>query len=121
MKEFDKEALFQILVSEHTFNTFIQHILSSTSGPMTSVLSQPGRSAKTDRYLTELSKKAIQPSVRAKAYRSQHEGKMKWFEGREWKWIDKSYGIGRFCTDYLSEDANGKAAIQRNAACCLGR
>lgn len=95
MKKSDKEALFQILVSEQTFNTFIQHILSSTSGPMTSVLSQLGRSATADRYLTEISKNAIQPSVRAKAYRSLLEGKMKWFEGREWKWIDKSYGIRR--------------------------
>jgi len=95
MKESDKESLFQILVGEHTFDAFIQHILSSTSGPMTSVLSQLGRSATTDRYLTEISKNAIQPSVRAKAYRSQLEGKMKWLEGREWKWIDKSYGIRR--------------------------
>ena len=95
MKESDKEALFQILVCEHTFDTFIEHILSSTSGPMSFILSQLGRSSTTDRYLTEISKNAIQPSVRAKAYRSQLEGKMKWFEGREWKWIDKSYGIRR--------------------------
>ena len=95
MKEPDKEALFQILVSEHTFEAFIHHISSSTSGPMASILSQLGRSATTDRYLSEIAKNAIQPSVRAKAYRSQLEGKMKWLEGREWKWIDKRYGIRR--------------------------
>lgn len=95
MKESDKEALFQILINEHTFDAFIQHILTCPSGPMTSVLSQLGRSATTDRYLTEISKNAIQPSVRAKAYRSQLERKMKWLEGRQWKWIDKSYGVRR--------------------------
>ena len=112
MQESDKEALFKILTNEHTFEAFIQHILTCASGPMTSVLSQLGRNATTDRYLTEISKNAIQPSVRAKAYRSQLEGKMKWLEGREWKWIDKSYGVRRLVPKISQRTLSEKPAFK---------
>ncbi len=95
MEAVDKQELFNILTNEQTFDSFVLHVVSSTSGPMTSLLSQLGRSVLIDRYLRKLSESAIQPSVRAKAYRSQLEGKMKWLESREWKWTDKAYCIGR--------------------------
>ena len=95
MEAVDKQVLFNILSNESTFEKFVSYVTCNTSGPMASVLSQLGRSVLIDRHLSKLSESAIQPSVRAKAYRSQLEGKMKWLESREWKWIDKAYCIGR--------------------------
>jgi len=95
MEAVEKQVLFDILANEYTFESFVRFISSSTSGPMTSLLSQLGRSVLIDRYLSELSENAVQPSVRAKAYRCQLEGTMKWLDSREWKWTDKAYGIGQ--------------------------
>jgi hypothetical protein len=38
---------------------------------------------------------SIQPSVRAKAYRSLLEGRMTWVAGFKWVWTDKRWGKGR--------------------------
>lgn len=96
MKELDKQALFNLLANNHIFDTLLNHIVSSHSGPVMYLLTQCGRNQSIDAHLSRIAKNAIQPSVRAKAYRNQLEGKVKWQEGREWKWIDKVYGEGRF-------------------------
>ena len=49
-----------------------------------------------DKYLSEIAENAVQPSVRAKAYRSQLEGRMVWVEGRKWEWTDIRYCKGEF-------------------------
>lgn len=111
----DKQALFNILTNEGTFENFVNHISVNSSGPMTFLLSQIGRSDLIERYLPQLSKCAIQPSVRAKAYRCLLEGKMKWLESREWKWIDKAYCIGRVVPKIsertLSEKSDFKSTL----------
>lgn len=94
MESEDRQALLSLLTSETTFSSVVSLIISSTSGPMTSILSQLGRSVEIDGYLSEIASKSIQPSVRAKAYRSQLEGSMKWLERREWEWTDKAYCKG---------------------------
>lgn len=95
MDELDKQALLNIISSKDIAEAFKDKIISSTSGPMTSIFAQVGRTSVLDEYLTEIAKTAIQPSVRAKAYRSQFEGKMVWFEGRKWEWTDIRYCEGR--------------------------
>ncbi|MFW2440603.1 MAG: hypothetical protein ACN4GR_14695 [Arenicellales bacterium] len=95
MDESDKQVLLKIISSKDIAEAFKAKIMSSTSGPITSIFAQVGRTSVLDEHLSEIAKKAIQPSVRAKAYRSQFEGKMVWFEGRKWEWTDIQYCEGR--------------------------
>ncbi|MGJ5025281.1 hypothetical protein ACQR1I_00430 [Bradyrhizobium sp. HKCCYLS2038] len=46
-----------------------------------------------DPYLPALAASAIQPQVRAIAYRCLLTGSVTWFAGYGWEWIDKVYGI----------------------------
>jgi hypothetical protein len=62
---------------------------------MTAIFSQVGRTSIPDGRFDEIAKEAIQPALCAKAYRSQFEGKLTWFEGREWEWTDIRYCQGR--------------------------
>jgi hypothetical protein len=96
MNDQEKQALLEIIAIEQVGCSLRTRILSATSGPMTTILSQAGRTEILDNYLTEIAKKAIQPSVRAKAYQCLLEGKIVWLAGRTWVWIDKQYCKGSF-------------------------
>lgn len=63
---------------------------------MASLLAQVGRTSVLDCHLDEIAEKAIQPSVRARVYRCQFEGRMVWLEGRKWEWTDLRYCEGKF-------------------------
>lgn len=91
----EKRTLLEITSIEEVAQSLKLRIISATSGPMTSILAQAGRTDILDPCLSEIAKEAIQPSVRAKAYRSLLEGKMVWFEGRKWEWTNKRYYEGR--------------------------
>lgn len=67
------------------------HLQKTHAGPVAVVLAQLGRHAFWDSYLLGLAQEALQPAVRAKAYRSLLTGKMQWFEGRRWEWTDRRY------------------------------
>ena len=58
------------------------------------LFSQLGRTTILDGKIEEIAKYAIQPSVRAKAYRSLFEGRIVWNEGRRWVWTDIRYCEG---------------------------
>jgi len=96
MEDRDKRTLMDISSTEKVANLLKSRIISATAGPMTSILAQVGRTETLDRYLFEIAKNSIQPSVRAKAYRSLLEKKMVWHAGQKWKWTDKQYCKGRF-------------------------
>lgn len=96
MEDKDKQVLMEIASIEKVAHSLKSRILSVTAGPMTSVLSQMGRTEVLDPFLGEIAKKAIQPSVRAKSYRCLLEGKMVWCAGRHWEWTDKRYCKGHF-------------------------
>jgi len=91
----DKVALFDIISQEEIVNAIKSKIICDVSGPLTTILAQIGRTPVLDNSLSEIAKDSIQPAVRAKAYRSQFEGKVTWFEGRKWKWTDIRYCEGR--------------------------
>ena len=95
MEDADKQILLGITSIEKVVHSLKSRVISATSGPMASILAQTGRTEILDKYLDEIAKKAIQPSVRAKAYRCLLEKKMVWFDGRKWKWTDKQYCKGR--------------------------
>lgn len=95
IEESDKQILLEIISTKEIADALKSKLISSTSGPMASLFAQLGRTPVLDDYLSDISEKAIQPSVRAKAYRSQFEGRMVWVEGRKWKWSDIRYCEGR--------------------------
>lgn len=67
-------------------------LITSASGAIPSLLSQFGQQPIFDDCLDEIAGSAIQPYVRAKAFRSLFEARMNWVSSYEWKWIDKAYG-----------------------------
>ncbi|MCD4483961.1 hypothetical protein LQR31_05665 [Chromobacterium vaccinii] len=96
IEEDDRQVLLSIVSIKKVAESLKTRILSTTSGPTASVLTQLGRRDVFDCHLEEIAKKALQPSVRAKAYRCLLEGKVTWCSGREWQWIDQRYRKGRF-------------------------
>lgn len=92
----EKQVILNILSLPDIAESLKKRLISATSGPMTSILAQSGRTGALDAHLIEIAESAIQPSVRAMAYRCQFEGKMVWVEGRKWVWTDKAYCKGRF-------------------------
>ena len=96
MNNEEKQALLEIISIESVGRSLKKRILSAPSGPMTSILSQAGRTEILDHSLEEIAREAIQPSVRAKSYRCLLEGKMTWVAGRKWEWINKYYCKGHF-------------------------
>lgn len=70
-------------------------LIEVTAGPVATILGQIGRTSVIDECLPDISKHAVQPAVRAKAYRSQLEERMVWFEGHKWIWTDIRWCKGR--------------------------
>ncbi|MDF7649995.1 hypothetical protein F3J38_21000 [Pantoea sp. Acro-805] len=95
MEDIEKEVLMKIVLMEKVADALKQRLLTSSSGPVSAVFSQAGRTTALDNFLTEISEKSVQPSLRAKAYRCQFESKFVWAEGLTWQWVDKVYGIKR--------------------------
>ncbi len=91
IEDADKKVLFQMLCEESIAEAIRSKLISSPSGPMPSLFSQLGRTSVLDRYIEEIATLAIQPAVRAKAYRSLFEGRIAWIEGRKWEWTDIRY------------------------------
>lgn len=91
----DKEVLFQIICEKKIADSLLHKLVSSASGPMPSLFSQLGRTPILDGNIEKIASLAVQPSVRAKAYRSLFEGRIVWMEGRKWEWTDKRYCEGR--------------------------
>jgi hypothetical protein len=95
IEESDKEIMLRIISSHDICESLKSKLLFTASGPLTSIFAQVGRTSVLDRYLGEIAMNATQPAVRAKAYRSQLEGKMVWIEGKKWQWTDIRYCEGR--------------------------
>lgn len=95
IEESDKKVLLQIICEDQIAESLRCKLISSTSGPMPSLFSQLGRTPILDGKVEEVAGLAIQPSVRAKAYRSLFEGRITWIEGRKWVWTDIRYCEGR--------------------------
>ncbi len=91
----DKAVLLQIIGEKGIAKSLRSKLILSASGPMPSLFSQLGRTPILDDHIEEIAKTAIQPSVRAKAYRCLFESRVVWVEGRKWVWTDLRYCVGR--------------------------
>lgn len=94
--EADKQVLLEIVSRPEVAEAFRLKLISSSSGPMPSLFSQLGRTCILDKSLDEIAEFSIQPTVRAKAYRCQFEGRIFWVEGRKWVWTDIRYCEGKY-------------------------
>ncbi|WP_444944170.1 hypothetical protein ACJJIK_03110 [Microbulbifer sp. ZKSA006] len=95
IEDADRQVILKIISLAGVAKAFKQKLIASTAGPMSSLLSQLGRTPALDGSLEEIAESAIQPSVRAKAYRCLFEERMVWLKGREWVWTDIRYCEGR--------------------------
>jgi len=91
----EKSKLIELIELERVAIALGERITSSISGPMAVVLSQACRCKALDKQLPVIANSAVQPAVRAKAYRMLLEQKARWLEGRKWKWTDIRYSEGR--------------------------
>ncbi|PCM46095.1 hypothetical protein CPA50_09130 [Marinobacter sp. ANT_B65] len=95
IEDVDKDVLLQIICEKEIAKSLRSKLISSASGPMPSLFSQLGRTSILDEKIEEIASFAVQPSLRAKAYRSLFEGRIVWMEGRKWEWTDIRYCEGR--------------------------
>jgi hypothetical protein len=96
MEDADRQSLADLISIERVASALGSRILAATVGPATQILSQAGRVPALDHRLKEFAEAAIQPAVRAKAYRCLLEGRMAWVIGKKWTWTDLKWCKGRF-------------------------
>jgi hypothetical protein len=91
-----KQTLLAIASIEAVTQSLKSRLLTAAAGPLASVLAQAGQTSVLDAYLPDIASSAIQPSVRAKAYKSLLDGRAIWLAGRKWEWTDMRYCKGHF-------------------------
>lgn len=92
----DKEVIVDILGYQAIPRWLSEKIMTSPTGPAPAVLRQAGRNSVFDSFLPDISAKAVQPAVRAKAYKSQLDEYLSWIKGYQWEWTDKRWCRGRY-------------------------
>ena len=91
----DTKVLIDLLSIRDIPLQLSEKLISMTAGPAPSILGQAGRQPAIDSFLPRISAAAIQPAVRAKAYRSQLNGVTTWIEGYRQTWTDRRWCRGR--------------------------
>lgn len=91
----DRQVMTELISIEGVASALKSRVTGSPAGPMAAVLSQALRTAVLDEHLTQIAGEAVQPAVRAKAYRTLLLGKAVWVDGRRWQWTDVRYCQGR--------------------------
>lgn len=92
----DQEVFMSLISIEQVALSLKARIVEAVVGPSSAVLAHAGRTPALDPWLSEIASNAIQPSVRAKAYRALLEHRMVWTAGRKWAWTDLKWCKGRF-------------------------
>lgn len=88
MKHADAQVLADLISIDRVTQVLKSRITHATAGPAPLILAQAGRSPALDQWLGEIAATAVQPSVRARAYRYLLEGRVVWVVGRRWTWTD---------------------------------
>lgn len=92
----DIDVLINLLTVDGVPQQFASKLIRSTTGPAASILGQASRKPVLDNFLSTISREAVQPAVRARAYRSLLEARVVWSEGRKCVWTDKVWGRKRY-------------------------
>jgi len=93
--DLERQTIFDLLSIKEVLLELKNRIIQSPAGPLVKILAQIARIDVLDTSIKEIATEAIQPSVRAKAFRCIFEGRNTWITGRKWVWTDKRYGEGR--------------------------
>jgi hypothetical protein len=88
MEEVDQQVVAELLAIRGVIEALKLRLITMAVGPMSVVLSQAARTAVLDRDLADIAKHAVQPAVRATAYRAQLTGCFAWVQCRKWQWTD---------------------------------
>lgn len=94
--EADREVIAQLTANGGVALELKSRILAASAGPASHILVQAARNSTLDPSLVELAVGAVQPSVRARAYRSIFEGRVVWTVGKRWVWTQVQWCKGRF-------------------------
>ncbi|MBF6025104.1 hypothetical protein [Lysobacter niastensis] len=92
----DRKLVEDLIAVEPVSNALKARILKATAGPASLILAQAGRSSALDRWLEVFARDAVQPTVRARAYRCLLERRVAWVVGRTWIWTELQWCKGRF-------------------------
>ena len=95
MEAADREAVATIASNERVSLALKSKIMDATSGPAATVLAQYARSPSLDNWPKEFAQGAVQPAVRARAFRWLFLGQVTWVVGHKWKWTDLAYCKGK--------------------------
>jgi hypothetical protein len=87
----DRQVMMELISMDGVASALRQRVIGSAAGPMAAALSQALRTAVLDEQLLQIAREAVQPAVRAKAYRTLLLGKAVWVDGRRWQWTDVRY------------------------------
>lgn len=98
MGDGDRQVFLSLISAERIASSLKDRVIGTISGSSTKILIQAGRAPAFDRWLKEIATKAVQPSTRAKAYRSLMEGRVVWPVGRKWIWTELKWCKGRYET-----------------------
>jgi hypothetical protein len=101
-EELDRQVIASLVTSPGVAASLKRRLIVSTAGPMSVILSQALRTPVLDEDLARIAAKAVQPAVRARAYRALLMGKAVWVDARRWQWTDVRYCQGRL-TNVLGE------------------
>lgn len=112
MDENGKQILLKITSIKSVARSLKSRLVSATAGPLASVLAQAGQATALDSFLPEMASNAIQPSVRAKAYRCLLDRKIVWLTGRKWEWSDIRYCKGHFKPMFCDRPLSGKSHFE---------
>ncbi len=96
MEDADRQTLADMVSIKRVAISLGARILAATAGPVPQILSRAGRVSTLDHRLKEFAESAVQPAVRAKAYRCLFEGRMVSVVGQKWRWTDLKWCKGRF-------------------------
>jgi hypothetical protein len=91
MQEADVQVLLGLITNKSLSDALKTRVMRSHAGPLSRVYSQICRVPVFDEHLVEVSREAVQPFVRAKAYRILLEKKVTWVKEIVWEWADLRY------------------------------
>jgi hypothetical protein len=95
MDESDSQTVLNLIAIKDVAPELIDRLISSPMGPMPQALTQILRTSILDEHLMAIAMRAVQPAVRAKAYRTLLLQEATWGEGARWRWTDVRYCKGR--------------------------
>jgi hypothetical protein len=98
----ERRNLFDAFDSPAVAAGLARSLMQARTGPTAVVLARALKTPALDHWLPELSRRAIQPSVRAIALRTLIQRTARWSEGLRRQWVDKTMGRFRMVPDWAT-------------------